>query len=332
MASVAVPEFDIQGYPPFKLGKSKFDQSTFFGRYRHFLDHVDPRTLFTSKATLEASVKLLDDYKKGTLPPGTTNKQLWQAQKIKQAILHPDTGEKVFFPFRMSGFVPVGAPIITGVLQPNLTVFGTVFWQWMAQSHMAGVNYANRNASKPTPTSQFLLGYGGAVTTACVIAVGLKKFIKKASRFSPTTNMLIQKFVPFPAVATAGVCNVVLMRISELGAGIDVEDSDGHVIGTSKIAARRALGETAVTRILLPAPILIIPPIVMSMLERTAFMKSRPRLTLPVQGAVVTLAFAFALPMAISLFPQFSKVDVSTLETEIQAATSATEVYYNKGL
>ena len=27
---------------------------------------------------------------------------------IPQAIIHPDTGEKVFMPFRMSGFVPFG--------------------------------------------------------------------------------------------------------------------------------------------------------------------------------------------------------------------------------
>jgi len=27
---------------------------------------------------------------------------------VMQAILHPDTGEKVFMPFRMSGFVPFG--------------------------------------------------------------------------------------------------------------------------------------------------------------------------------------------------------------------------------
>lgn len=33
---------------------------------------------------LEECVKLLDDYKAGTLPEGTTDQQLWEAQKIKQ--------------------------------------------------------------------------------------------------------------------------------------------------------------------------------------------------------------------------------------------------------
>ncbi len=36
------------------------------------------------------------------------NAKLWEAQKVKQAIFHPDTGEKIFPAFRMSGFVPFG--------------------------------------------------------------------------------------------------------------------------------------------------------------------------------------------------------------------------------
>ncbi|XP_077992316.1 sideroflexin-5-like isoform X2 [Glandiceps talaboti] len=235
-------------------------------------------------------------------------------------------------PFRMSGFVPFGAPIVTGLLLPNLTLRATVFWQWINQSHNACVNYSNRNATKPTPTSKFIMGYMGAVTSACSIAVALTVLVDKAQKFSPATRVMIQRFVPFPAVATASVCNVVLMRISELGEGIEVVDKDGNVIGTSKIAAKSALLETAMTRAVLPAPILIIPPIIMAVLDKTAFMKARPKLNLPVQATVCTLAFGFALPMAISLFPQFKKVQLSTLEPELQAGTTVTEVCYNKGL
>ncbi|XP_077992315.1 sideroflexin-5-like isoform X1 [Glandiceps talaboti] len=267
MAALADVKGD-EGYPPFRPGQSRFDQNTFSGRYRHFLDVVDPRTLFTTSAQLESSIKLLDDYSKGTLPTGTTNKQLWKAQKIKQAIIHPDTGEKILMPFRMSGFVPFGAPIVTGLLLPNLTLRATVFWQWINQSHNACVNYSNRNATKPTPTSKFIMGYMGAVTSACSIAVALTVLVDKAQKFSPATRVMIQRFVPFPAVATASVCNVVLMRISELGEGIEVVDKDGNVIGTSKIAAKSALLETAMTRAVLPAPILIIPPIIMAVLDK----------------------------------------------------------------
>jgi hypothetical protein len=63
-------------YPPFQLGKPRFDQSTFSGRLRHFLDVVDPRTLFTREEALQASVQLLDQYKQGSLGPSITNKQV----------------------------------------------------------------------------------------------------------------------------------------------------------------------------------------------------------------------------------------------------------------
>ncbi|XP_032916709.1 sideroflexin-5 isoform X2 [Catharus ustulatus] len=179
-------------YPPFQLGKPRFEQSSFYGRFRHFLDIIDPRTLFVTESRLKEAVQLLEDYKHGTLPPGVTNKQLWGAQKIKQAIIHPDTNETIFMPFRMSGYIPFGTPIVVGLLLPNQTLASTVFWQWLNQSHNACVNYANRNASKPSPTSKFIQGYLGAVISAVSIAVGLNVLIQRANKFTPATRLLIQ--------------------------------------------------------------------------------------------------------------------------------------------
>uniref|UniRef100_A0A3Q2NTR5 Sideroflexin 5b n=1 Tax=Fundulus heteroclitus TaxID=8078 RepID=A0A3Q2NTR5_FUNHE len=186
--------------PAFQLGRPRYDQTSFLGRLRHFIDIIDPSTLFVSEKKLKECIKILDDYKHGTLPPGVSADQLWEAQKIKQAIIHPDTGEKIFMPFRMSGYVPFGTPIVIGLLLPNQTVMSTIIWQWLNQSHNACVNYANRNATKPTPTSKFLQGYVGAVTSAVSIAVGLNVLIQKANKLSPSTRMIIQRFVPFPAV------------------------------------------------------------------------------------------------------------------------------------
>nr|XP_038963072.1 sideroflexin-5 isoform X3 [Rattus norvegicus] len=111
--------------------------------------------------------------------------------------------------------------------------------------------------------------------------------------------------------ASANICNVVLMRYGELEEGIDVLDADGNLVGSSKIAARHALLETALTRVVLPMPILVLPPIVMSMLEKTALLQARPRLLLPVHSLVCLAAFGLALPLAISLFPQMSEVQLS---------------------
>ncbi|KAL5021406.1 hypothetical protein ScPMuIL_000561 [Solemya velum] len=320
------------GYPKFQLKKSRFDQSTFYGRWRHFLDVIDPSTLFTSEDELKSSIKLLEDYKNGIVPAGITDRALWEAQKTKQAIIHPDTGEKVFMPFRMSGFVPFGAPMVVGMLLPNPTMPKIIFWQWLNQSHNAAVNYSNRNASKPTPVTRFLMGYFGAVSSAVSIALGLNMFISRASNFSAGTKMMIQKFVPFPAVATANICNVVLMRNNELAVGIDVVDKNEKVVGTSKVAAKKALFETALTRVFLPAPILLIPPVIMSMFEKTRLLRNNPRLHLPFNALTCTATFAFALPLAIALFPQYSQIATADLEPEFKNLTQEETLFYNKGL
>ncbi|KTF86572.1 hypothetical protein cypCar_00004548 [Cyprinus carpio] len=296
--------------PPFRLGESRFDQGSFYGRLRHFLDVIDPRTLFVSEKRLNECMKLLDQFRNGTLPPSVTNVQLWEAQKIKQAIIHPDTGEKIPMPFRMSGFVPFGTPVVVGLLLPNQTFASTIFWQWLNQSHNACVNYCNRNASK----------------------VGLNLLIKRAEHFSPATRILVQRFIPFPAVASANVCNVLLMRHTELSEGICVLDDKGNVVGTSKLAARHALIETSLTRVVLPMPVLLLPPLIMATLERLPLLQKRPRLGLPVHSMVCLCAFGLALPVAISLFPQNSQIHVSELEPEIAAATECKILTYNKGL
>ncbi|XP_061644442.1 sideroflexin-5b isoform X2 [Phyllopteryx taeniolatus] len=291
--------------PAFQLGGSRYDQGSFLGRLRHFVDIIDPSTLFVSEKQLKESISLLDDFKHGTLPPGISNLQLWKAQKIKQVI---------------------------GLLLPNQTVVSTIIWQWLNQSHNACVNYANRNASKPTPTSRFLQGYFGAVTSAVSIAVGLNVLLQKANKLSPATRMLIQRFVPFPAVASANICNVVLMRHNELSEGIDVLDANGNVVGSSKIAATHAIAETAFTRVVLPMPIFVLPPIIMSYIERLRFLQKNRRLMLPIHSVVCLLTFGLSLPVAISLFPQMSQIEVSRLEPEIAMATDCKVVTYNKGL
>ncbi|XP_027857421.1 sideroflexin-5a isoform X3 [Xiphophorus couchianus] len=299
----------MSDYPPFQYGKSRFNQKR-----------------------LQDCIKLLDGFKQGTLPPGVTDAELWEAQKIKQAIIHPDTGEKILMPFRMSGFVPFGTPVVVGLLLPNQTTASTIFWQWLNQSHNACVNYSNRNATKPAPFSKFFQGYVGAVTSAVSIAVGLNVLIQKADRLSPTTKLLVQRFVPFPAVASANICNVVLMRHTELSDGIAVLDDSGKVVGTSKIAARHALLETALTRVVMPMPIMVLPPMVMAVLEKLPLLQRRQRLVLPVHSLVCLAAFGLALPLAISLFPQMSQISANQLEPEIAAATDCQILTYNKGL
>jgi tricarboxylate carrier len=299
---------------------------------------------------LEKCSSLLKQYKAGTVEPDITDRELWEAQKIVQAIIHPDTGDKMFMPFRMSGFVPFGIPIIVGLLLPNQSLLAIAFWQWINQSHNAGVNYTNRNASKPTPTSKILLGYAGATTASVGIAVSLTALVKKSQHLPPSTQILVQRFIPFPAVALASTCNLVLMRYHELFQGIEVLDGEGRVVGVSRVAAKKvtvdllssyrgslgcyckALTETSVTRAIMPAPVLILSPLIMTAFHkcvwhspmselryfmlwlgyRTAFLRRYPKFDIPLHALAVGMSFYLALPMAISLFPQTGQVNSNT--------------------
>lgn len=288
--------------------------------------------MFVSDSDLKKAVSLLDDFKNKRLDPNVTEEQLWQAQKIKQATIHPDTNEKIFMPFRMSGYVPFNSPIVAGMLMKNPTTAQIVFWQWINQSHNACVNFANRNATKPTSMKTILTGYTSAVTSAVSISVGLHLLLQKANTLKPLIKNLLQRLLPLPALMTASTMNVVLMRINELDEGIEVLDKDNKVVGTSKLAAKKALQETAITRCLLPIPLLTIPNIVMSGLERTKMLKANPKLYMPINLFICTVSFLFALPATIAVFPQMSKVEVSELEPELREKANDKFVYYNKGL
>eukprot|EP00054_Salpingoeca_dolichothecata_P000780 m.17601 g.17601 ORF g.17601 m.17601 type:complete len:319 (+) comp11339_c0_seq1:134-1090(+) len=317
----------------FSLTQPQYDQSTYFGRFRTSLDVADPRCLVPSVffgMSSEKALSIIESYKQGNTL-NTPIQQLWLAKKIVNATYHPDTGEKIIPPFRMCGFAVFGTPIIVGMLMPNPSLRTTIFYQTINQTHNAGVNYANRNASQPTPLSKLVEGYLGAVLSSVGIAVGLNQLVAR-SPLSVATRTLLSRFVPFPAVATASSCNMFMMRRNELHTGIDVKDADGTIRGVSKVAAKQALKDSIITRIVLPAPLLLIPPTVMMMLPAMP-----PRIRLPVEAAVCTLSFVFGLPMAIAVFPQEGTAEASNLEPEFHHLTDTngapiTQLYYNKGL
>jgi hypothetical protein len=102
--------------------------------------------------------------------------------------------------------------------------------------------------------------------------------------------------VPFAAVATAGVLNVFLMRGEEIRQGIDVypalsevekrrvETGDVEIkpLGKSKKAATLAVGETAISRVLNATPIMVLPPLLLVRLQKTEWLKQRPKMVTPV--------------------------------------------------
>ena len=134
--------------PAFSLDGSKHDLDTYQGRFLNFLGIVDPRTLFTTESELEKACDLLERFKNtegaSAEKLNVTDDDLWEAKRIKSAIIHPSTGEKISPLLRMSCFAPMNVPIIAGMLNAtSLPV--TLFWQWFNQSYNSAMNYANRS-------------------------------------------------------------------------------------------------------------------------------------------------------------------------------------------
>jgi hypothetical protein len=55
-----------------------------------------------TSAELDAAKNLLDNYRNGQEPAGTTEEQIWRAKVLYDSAFHPQTGEKNFFIGRMS--------------------------------------------------------------------------------------------------------------------------------------------------------------------------------------------------------------------------------------
>mmetsp|Transcript_7907 Transcript_7907/g.10032 ORF Transcript_7907/g.10032 Transcript_7907/m.10032 type:complete len:231 (+) Transcript_7907:75-767(+) len=230
----------------------------------------------------------------------------------------------------MAGFAPFGMPIVVGMLVAGSSPAQNLFWQWMNQTHNACVNYCNRNATAKTTESDMLLSYGAAVTAAMSISVGASKVV---ASFKGAT--IISRFVPFMAVASANILNIGMMRRAELSQGISVYDPvSRQPLGSSVVAAKKALMETTISRVVLPIPILVFTPMIMLKAEKHfPAIKTSPRIGLPLQLAVATSMFLMGLPISLALFEQEGTIYSDSIEDQISKKLPRnTLLKYNKGL
>ncbi|TKA75705.1 hypothetical protein B0A49_01959 [Cryomyces minteri] len=356
------------------LPASQYDLSTYWGRVKQSAQLADPRTLFTSSADLEHAKELVSSYKQGRIQHMTPD--LWRAKKVIDSTLHPgtpqiphhhcapthlrnqqatgpdrqplpDTGQPVFFPFRMSCFVISNLVVTAGMLTPNLSTTGILAWQVANQSLNVGINAANANKSTPLDTSTMVQSYFLAVGVSCSVALGLNALVPRLRRLSPSARTTLGRLVPFAAVASASALNVFLMRGEEIRRGIDVypvlSDADKAAqeasgapvpsLGKSKKAATLAVGETALSRVFNATPIMVLPPLILVRLQRTAWLQQRQRMLLPVNLGLILTTSIFALPLALAAFPQRQKVSARSLEKEFwDKGGDGGQVEFNRGI
>eukprot|EP00281_Chroomonas_sp_CCMP1168_P011816 CAMPEP_0206283832 /NCGR_PEP_ID=MMETSP0047_2-20121206/40443_1 /ASSEMBLY_ACC=CAM_ASM_000192 /TAXON_ID=195065 /ORGANISM="Chroomonas mesostigmatica_cf, Strain CCMP1168" /LENGTH=326 /DNA_ID=CAMNT_0053714229 /DNA_START=52 /DNA_END=1032 /DNA_ORIENTATION=- len=323
--------------PAFTLDKPRYDQSTWMGRTMHFFAVTNPAYLFTSEKQMQDDRDKLEAFKKGKRAASTSDAELWQARTRLDAIMHPDTGKPVSPFFRVCAFVPANIPICAGMLLTPPTTFNVVLWQWVNQSYNAGFNFANRNASSPITNTDLGTAYVSACSASIAIGLGLPKAAERATFLSPSIRVQLMRASPFVAVSIANVFNLLAMRSNELKTGIPVSDGDGKELGKSKLAAQSAISQAAVTRAVLPAPVLLLPPLGMRLVD-AVFPAVKTSKLAPVANLAVIVASVWgALPFAIGLFPQECSMPVSKLEKEFQglrdkAGKEVVNVTFNKGV
>ncbi|KAL4820609.1 Tricarboxylate/iron carrier [Aspergillus spinulosporus] len=318
-----------------ELPHSQYDLNTYWGRVRHAADISDPRMLFVSSAGLEQAKRLISSYKQNEIP--TMNAELWRAKKVVDSTLHPDTGEPVFLPFRMSCYVLSNLVVTAGMLTPGLRTTGTLLWQIANQSLNVAINNANSNKSTPLSVSQMAKSYLMAVSASCSVALGLNALVPRLKNVSPNTKLILGRLVPFAAVSSASALNVFLMRSEEIRQGIDVypvpekEGEPVQSLGRSKVAAKIAVGETAISRVLNATPIMVVPPLILVQLEKRKLLS--PRMVLPANLGLVLATSLFALPLALGAFPQRQAISAASLEEEFwNRGGKDGKVEFNRGM
>lgn len=313
--------------PVFSLTGEKYDQKTYFGRFMKMLNICDPSMLLYSEAEIRHAVRVLGEVGSSGNISNIPDDDLWRMRKLKESAVHPDTGEVIPLPFRMSGYVPFNGPVSVGLIMATRTPW-ILFWQWMNQSQNALVNYFNRNATSSASDAVSAASYGGAVTSAISIGYGLSRVVKRFA--SPERAATLLKFIAMPTSMVASSVNCMIMRWPETRTGITVyERNSGREVGVSKIAAEKAIKETVFSRILLQLPVFLFPPLMTMLPPIARFVKKNPRLATPVMTGFLFFGFGFGLPASIAAFPQEGLITEAELEPELRGHGT---LKYNKGL
>ncbi|GAB1602299.1 sideroflexin-2-like [Argonauta hians] len=318
------------------LDKPLWNQDTFYGRLRYFAWVTNPSTCLTRTSKLYEARDLVNKYRMHEEPPNTTKDEVLKSYRLVLSAFHPDSGELQNFIGRMSFQVPGGMLLIGCMISFYRTNSAVIFWQWANQSFNALVNYTNRNAGSDITPQKLGIAYVSSTTSALVAALGLKAIL------SQRTSGLMQRFVPFTAVAAANIVNIPLMRQSEFLDGIVVYDENKNPITTSKYAAVKGISQVVFSRIVMAAPSMILLPILFQHLEKYRWMQRLKVLNAPLQVLCSGALLMVMTPTACALFPQRCSIATSKLSIldkknleEIQEKYGSSipeRLYFNKGL
>jgi tricarboxylate carrier len=307
------------------------------GRYRHFRETASVFNAFASKGEIEDAERLIGQYRAdGTVPVGTTEEDLWKAKRLYDSSHHPQTGERIFVMGRMSFQAP-GNMVITGLMNTYRKDVPQMILQFLNQSFNAVVNFSNRGGDDKAERRHLLLSFLIAVSTATAVAYTLPRtrLLARLKHYP-----MAERSVPLMAVISANAINIPFMRKDELTEGLKVMDDHDNKLASSKVAARYAVSQTLLSRILIASVVMGLPAGIMYAFEKTALFKMAARIPAfnpTAQIVLVGLSLVIGVPPCLAIFPQKGSLAVSSLEPEVQKLVKKNNpgiqtVHYNKGL
>lgn len=135
-------------------------------------------------------------------------KKLRDAKTVISMAIHPDTGQFIPWPMRMSSFIPMNIPISFGLIVAAPTTFNTIFWLWISSTYAAGINYGNRNASSVYTQEDIAKSYTAATLTSCAVSLGIRKVLNSRTKQSKgVTQIIFNSISSYIAISTAGFIN-----------------------------------------------------------------------------------------------------------------------------
>ena len=129
-AAAAVENATASSCPSFDPKGQRYDASTFLGRFSRMLLACDPYLLVYSEEQVRRSKEMVEHWPQWFDGTKEMDRTLWEAKRIAEAAVHPDTNEVIPRPFRMSGYVFFNGPVCVAMIasQSTLPLLG---WAWV---------------------------------------------------------------------------------------------------------------------------------------------------------------------------------------------------------
>eukprot|EP01015_Nassula_variabilis_P037457 TRINITY_DN9920_c0_g2_i1.p1 TRINITY_DN9920_c0_g2~~TRINITY_DN9920_c0_g2_i1.p1 ORF type:complete len:287 (-),score=28.28 TRINITY_DN9920_c0_g2_i1:84-944(-) len=268
-----------------------------------------------------------------------SHQELWNMKYALISNINLETETPVHILGRWSSFVPANIPMVIGMSILPPTMFNTMFWQSANQVYNFWVNYCNRSSSKPLENKDLAISFFGAIGSAVSVSLTAKTLIDKI-QMSPTAKIYFSRFGGYLGASSASLFNLYFARLNELKVGIQLKDPEtGEYIENlrSKKAAERSLLETSVSRVLIPIPIFFVPSFLLNQIKKKGLLPKGKIGNTILNATIAAALLGSAMPLALAVFPQYSKIRASDLEPEFQDLVNSkgnkiSEFIYNRGL